>query len=144
MDRRVVIRSFGGYLLPGTIIFECLLLAVGAFISLHWHYSLGGFWVMSGLAFVSSLVFMAITSRTFIDVDGYRVRWSFRQPPEQGDKPLSDLLRVEVFPGSGARLVFRNGLCMAGIDDFRWDQINHLTKALGEMGGQVTQMDRRR
>ena len=144
MDRRVVIRSFGGYVLPGTYVFVCLLMVVGAFIDINWHYSLFAFYVMSGFMLVSFVVFLAITSRTFVEIDKDRIRWAFRQPPDRGDKPLSELLRVEAYPGSGALLLFRNGRITAGIDEFRWDQINRLTKALGEMGVQVTQMDRRR
>lgn len=144
MGRRIVIRSFGGYVLPGSYVGVCLLLALGGFISITWHYSIAKFYIMSGFVLVSFVVFLAITSRTFIEIDKDRVRWAFRQPPDRGDKPLSELLRVEVYPGSGALLLFRNGRIMAGIDEFRWDQINGLTRALGEMGVQVTQIARRR
>jgi hypothetical protein len=95
--------------------------------------------ILMGVVVGTIFVAEAISRRNVVEVSGDRVRWSFRQPPDKGDQPLSSLQKVEVFP-SGARLVFEQGLVFASRVDFRRRDIKSLVEGLRGLGAQVSDM----
>ena len=93
--------------------------------------------ILIGGAVVAMFVVEAISRRNVVEVTGDRIRWSFRQPPDKGDQPMSSLQKVEVFP-SGARLVFEQGLVFASRADFRRRDIKRLVEGLRGLGAQIS------
>lgn len=100
-----------------------------------------------GLAGFLALVIIGaelMSRRNVVEVVGTRIRWSFVQPPERGDEPLADLQRVEVWPSTGAQLIFKNRRTMVCLADFPRRRINRLVDALRQLGTPVSDMGRGR
>ena len=141
MERRLVIHGsfMGGYGLPGLLAFVGIIGVIQAVLNRIWARpaALVVWLILIGGAVVVILVAEGISRRNVREVSGGRIRWSFRQPPEQGDQALSSLQKVEVF-SSAARLVFEDSLVVASRAVFRRRDINRLVEALRELGAQVT------
>ena len=141
MEHRTVIHGsyLGGYGLPGMLAFVGVLGAIAALGSQIWarRSALVVWLVVFGGAVITIFVLELISRRNFVEVDGGRIRWFFRQPPEQGDEPLASLQKVEVFP-SAVRVVFMDGGFVAGRDDFRRSDLNRLVETLRDLGAHVS------
>jgi hypothetical protein len=122
--------------------FVGILGAIQAFLYRIWiHPAALTVWMfLVGVAVITILGVEVVNRRNVVEVSRDRVRWSLRQPPDQGDLPLSDLKRVEISP-SGARLVFQDGLVFASRADFTRHDIKRLVEGLRGLGAQVNRMD---
>ncbi len=144
MERRVVIRGWwlGDWGLPvtlGVLVPVFALLAVVTQISSH-RFALIRWLFLLVLSVLTTVVFEAISRRNFVEAADGRVRWASRQPRDKGEKALANLLRVEVYRGAGARLVFRDGdVVMPEVSDFRRRDISRLVEALRAMGVAVSE-----
>jgi len=74
-----------------------------------------------------------------VEVNGERIRWSFRQPPDRGDEPVANLRSVTIYPASGALLEFAGGndRVMLGVGDFRTRDIIRVVEARRGLGVRV-------
>jgi hypothetical protein len=138
MQRRIVIRGtqLGGY--P----FVLILVALPVLLTISiWLYprELARWLISAGVLFIADLVLEAIGRRTFVEVKGERIRWSFRQPPTRGDEPIGNLRGVTIYPTSGALLEFAggSGRVVLGSDDFRIRDITRVVEALRGLGVRV-------
>ena len=131
----------GGYGLPGMLAFVGVIAAIEAILTRIWARpsALAVWIVIVGGALVGIFFMEAISRRNVVEVADERIRWSFRQPPEKGDEPISHLQRVEVLP-SGARLVFMDGLVFASRAQFRRRDIRRLVEGLRGLGADVNDM----
>ena len=143
MERPLVIHgsSMGGYGLAWMLALVGVLGGVAAVVSRIWARpaALTLWLILMGVAVGTIVVAEAISRRNVVEVSGDRIRWSFRQPPDQGDQPLSSLQKVEVFP-SGARLVFEEGLVFASRAEFRRSDIKRLAEGLRGLGARLSDM----
>jgi hypothetical protein len=143
MERDLVIHgsSLGGYGVPGMLAFLGVLGTFAAVLDQIWarRSALVVWLILIGAALAILILVEAVNRRNVVEVKGDRIRWSFRQPPDNGDQPLSALSRVEVFP-SGARLVFDGGPVFASRAMFTPRDIRRLVDGLRGLGAQVTQM----
>lgn len=146
MERRVVIHgsNMGGYGTPGLLVVVAIVAVVTAALSpIRTNRTSLGVWLFLIVAFLAAIVWMELTSRrNVVEVAGGRVRWSFRQPPEKGDEPLTNLQKVNLFPSSGAQLVFPHKVAMVSRSDFTRGAVSRLVDALREGGTQVNEMTR--
>ena len=143
MEQRLVIHgsTMGDYGLPGMLAFVGVLGTIEAVLTRIWaRPSALTVWViLIGVALATIFAVEAVNRRNVVEVSSERIRWSFRQPPESGDEPLSNLQKVEVFQ-SGARLVFEHGLVFASRAMFRRRDIKRLVEGLQQLGVQISDM----
>lgn len=139
MQRRVVIHGtqLGGY--PFVLILVALLIITPISI---WLYpaDLPRWVVASALLLIADVGSEAIARRTFVEVDGVRIRWFFRQPSRRGgDEPVGNLRSVTIYPDSGALLEFAGDAdrVMVGVVDFRIRDITRVVEALRGLGAPV-------
>jgi hypothetical protein len=142
MDGRVVIRGdqlggYGLYLSVGIIVVGAPLTAL---LSRVWHSrSSLLLWVISWTVMAVALVAMqVVVRRTFVEVTSDRVRWFFREPRQQGEERLTNLIRVETYP-SAAVLFFNGGTgrITFGIPDFSMREVNRVVETLRSLGVRV-------
>lgn len=131
----------GGYGLPGMLAFIGVIGAIEAVLTRIWirPAALMLWVILIGGALVAMFVVEAISRRNMVEVSDDRIRWSFRQPPDKGDRPLSSLQKVEVFP-SGARLVLQDRQVFASRAVFRRRDIKRFVEGLRGLGAQVNDM----
>ena len=138
---RLAIRGtiWGGYGLPGFLAFITVFGGLAGIFDRVWLSSSAMIgWLLLYFSAVGSVfVFEAINRRNVLEISGDRIRWSFRQPPQQGDEPVSGLKNVEVSP-SGARLVFDSAFVFASGDMFRRRDIKRFVEELQRLGAQVS------
>lgn len=143
MRRPLVIHGsyMGGYGLPGALALVGVLGSVAAVLSRIWASpaALTLWLIVMGVAVGTIFVAEAISRRNVVEVNGDRVRWSFRQPAFKGDQALSDLLKVEVSL-DGARLVFKYDAVFASRAEFRRRDIKGFVEGLRGLGAQVSDM----
>ncbi len=144
MERPVVIHGsfLGGNGLPGMLAFVGVIGGINAVLTRIWvrPAALTVWLILIGGALATILFVEAVCRRNIVAVGRNRIRWSFRQPPEKGDEPLSNLQRVEVF-SSATRLVFKDRLTAISRADFRRPDINRLVETLRGLGAPIN--DRR-
>jgi hypothetical protein len=142
MAGRVVIRGdqlggYGLYVSAGVIVVGAPLTAL---LSRVWHSrSSLLLWVIFWVVMAGALVAMqVIVRRTFVEVTRDRVRWFFRQPRQQGEEPLTNLIRIETYP-SAAVLFFNGGTgrIAVGRPDFSSREINRVVETLRGLGVRV-------
>lgn len=136
--RRVVIRGtmVGGYLVRAVVISAL----IGAVLGIWFYPAESARWLTAvGLPCIGAFLFEAISRRTFVEVEGERIRWFFREPRSQGDESVGSLRSVTLDPAAGALLEFAGGtgLVMVRIDDFRTRDIIRLVEALRGLGVQI-------
>lgn len=136
--RSVVIRGtmLGGY----PFVLAPILLFIITPISIKLYPADSVRWlVTAGILLIINLASLAVVRRTFVRVDGERIRWSFRRPPSRGDEPVTNLRSVTIYPMSGALLEFAGGAgrLMLGIDDFRTRDILKVVAALRALGARI-------
>jgi len=143
MQRPLVINGsyMGGYGLPGALALVGVLGAIAAILSRVWARpaALELWLIVMGVAVGTIIGAEAISRRNVVEVGADRIRWSFRQPPDHGEQPLTSLQKVEVFP-SGARLVLQDRMVFASRVDFRRRDIKRLVEGLRALGAQVGDM----
>lgn len=131
--------NLGGWALP--VGFAGIAIALAATELLKPIRTTRSLFVYLGLATFLALVLIGaelLARRNVVEVAEDHVRWSFLQPPEHGDEPLTDLVGVVVWPQSGAELVFKKGKTMVSLADFpRW-RVNRLVETLRSQGATVT------
>ena len=141
MERGLVIHgsSIGGYGVPGMLAFLGVMGTVTAVLDKIWvrRSALVVWLILIGAALAMLIVVEAVNRRNVVEVKGDRIRWSFRQPPEKGDEPLSHLQRVELLP-SGARLVFMERPVFASQTAFRRRDIKRLVEGLRRLGAEIS------
>jgi hypothetical protein len=96
-------------------------------------------WVIVWIVFAGTLVAIeVILRRTFVEVTSDRVHWFFRQPRQQGEEPLTNLIRIETYP-SAAVLFFNGGTgrITVGRTDFSSREINRVVEKLRGLGVRV-------
>jgi hypothetical protein len=134
MQRRVVIHEtmLSGY--PFVLIAVALVILLPVSIWLYpaelvkWLIRSG--FILMGLVFVAAILY-----RTFVEINGERIRWFFRQPQSIGDEAVGNLRLVTLYPESGALLEFAGGQrLMLGIGDFRNRDIIRVVEALRGLG----------
>lgn len=143
MERGLVIHgsTMGGYGVPGMLAFLGVMGTVTAVLDKIWvrRSAMVAWLILIGAALAILIFVEVVNRRNVVEVEGDRIRWSFRHPPEKGDEPLSHLQRVEVLP-SGARLVFVEGPVFASRTEFRRRDIERLVEELRRLGAQVSEM----
>jgi hypothetical protein len=134
MQRRVVIHGtmLSGY--PFVLIAVALVILLPVSIWLYpaelvkWLIRSG--FILMGLVFVAAILY-----RTFVEINGERIRWFFRRPQSIGDEAVGNLRLVTLYPESGALLEFAGGQrLMLGIGDFRNRDIIRVVEALRGLG----------
>lgn len=128
----------GGWALPGGLVLIAFGLAVTELLEPI--RTLRSLFIWLGLAIFLALVLVGaelVARRNFVELAGDRIRWSFLTPPEHGDKPLADLVQVEVEAEGDARLVFKKGPTMVSTDVFRRRSVIRLVEALRAQGVEI-------
>lgn len=142
--RRLIIHgsNLGGWALPigfGAIVFALVVTELLKPIE-----TLRSLFTWLGLAVFLALVLIGAelaARRNFVEVSDDHIRWSFMQPPERGDEHLADLVDVEVWPKTGAQLLFKTRKTVVSLADFpRW-RINRLVETLRGLGAQGVEKD---
>ena len=136
MQHVVVIRGtqLGGY--PFVLILVGLLILTPISIWL-WPADDARWLISAGVIACADVAAEMIARRTFVKVDGNRIRWSFRAPPDKGEEPVGNLRSVTIYP-QGALLEFAAGSrLMVGINDFRNRDTMRVVEALRGLGVRI-------